>query len=251
MLRFITLCLCAAFCLAQSPAAKPPADVDEALRMRANQFFQLLIENKYRQAEAFVAEESKDAYYNGQKPKYLNYELKGIEYSDGFTRAKVSALCETVMVMGALGSAPIKVTIGSNWKLINGEWFWFVDPDAARRTPFGPMMPSSGPRTAALPSTIPADPGFAMGKVKADKTALDLKPGATGEVTFTNGAPGPMSISLQGRIPGVDVKLDRVNLTSGEKAILTVLAHAGAQSGTLSVQVDQTNEVIPIRVNVQ
>lgn len=90
-----------------------------------------------------------------------------------------------------------------------------------------------------------------MGKVKPDKQALELQAGDSGSVTFTNSAPGPMGISLSGKISGVDVKLDKVNLNPGDKAVLSVTTHPGAQSGTLSIQIEQTNEVIPIRINVR
>lgn len=250
MLRFGAFALCAGLCLAQ-PTGKPPAGVDEALRARIDQFFQLLVDAKFRQAEALVAEDSKDAYYNGQKPTYLSFTIKGIEYSDDFTRAQVATICETMIAIPGFAGQPIKVTVGSTWKLVNGEWFWYVDPDVVRRTPFGIMTAGPGRRPPGAPTTIPTDPGFAMGKVKTDKGTINLKAGASGEVTLTNTASGMMSISLVGRIPGVDPKLDRVNLNAGEKAVLRLQSHAGAQSGTLSIQVEQTNEVIPIQVNIE
>src|SRR5690242_243224 len=100
MLRFVSvLWLCAGLCLAQTSSGKPPAGVDEALRARINQFFQFMVDAKYRQAEALVAEDSKDLYYDGQKPRFLNYELKSIEYSDEFTRAKATLMCETLVAV--------------------------------------------------------------------------------------------------------------------------------------------------------
>ena len=250
MLRFGVFCLCASLCLAQS-AAKPPAGVDEALRGRINQFFQDLVESKFRQAEALVADDSKDIYYNSQKPTYLSFTIKSIEYSDDFTRAKADTVCETLIAVEGFAGKPIKMTVGSTWKLTNGEWFLYIDPESMRKTPFGIMTGGPGTRPPGAPATIPTDPGFALGKVKADKETITLKAGETGEVTFTNSAQGMMSISLVGRIAGVDPKLDRMNLNSGEKAVLSLQTHAGAHSGTLSIQVEQTNEVIPIQVNIE
>lgn len=249
MLRGVTcFFISVGLCLAQG---KPPAGVDEVLRARINQFFQFMVDAKYRQAESLVAEDSKDVYYNGQKPKYLSFELKDIEYSENFTRAKAATLCETIVNMVGFAGQPIKITAQSYWKLIDGQWFWYIDPAIAHRTPFGTMSPGSGPRPPGMPATIPTDPGFAMGKVKADKQALELEAGDSGAVTLTNSALGPMNITLSGRISGVDVKLDKVNLNAGDKAVLSVATHPGAESGTLSIQVEQTNEVIPIRINVR
>jgi hypothetical protein len=243
--------LCAGLGLAQGPSEKPPAEVDEALRARINQFFQFLVDAKYRQAEALVAEDSKDAYYNGQKPKFLTYELKDIEYSEQATRAKATLMCETVVAVPGFAGRPIKVSVGSTWKLVDGQWFWYVDPETARRTPFGTMTPGPGTRPPGMPAALPTDPGFAMGKIKVDKNVLNLHAGESAEVMLTNSAEGLMSISLTGRIPGVDVKMDRMNLQMGEKAVLSIKTREGAQSGTLSVQVEQTNEVIPIQINIQ
>jgi hypothetical protein len=60
-----------------------------------------------------------------------------------------------------------------------------------------------------------------------------------------------MNISLTGSIPGVEVKLDRTVLKAGEKAVLTVQAGDDAKSGVLSIQVMQTNQVIPIHVAIE
>lgn len=219
------------------------------MRARINQYFQLLVDNKYRQAEDLVAEDSKDLYYNSNKPKYVSFELKTIDYSDNFTRANASLSCETLVVVPGFAGRPIRLPVTSRWKLVNGEWFYYIDPDDVRRTPFGLVNPGSG-APGTLPA-IPANPAFAMGKVKADKTVVSLKPGQSAEVTLSNAAQGQMSISLTGRVQNVDVKLDRVNLNVGEKAVLNLQAHEGAHSGTLSIQVEQTNEVIPIRVNIE
>jgi hypothetical protein len=252
MLRFATICLCAGICVAQAPADKPPAGVDEALRARVTKLFQLFVDQKYREVEALVAEDSKDAYYNSSKPHYLNFELKNIEYSDNFTRAKATVTCEIVLAIVGFAGQSHKFPVGTTWRLVNGEWFWYIDPESTR-TPFGTKAPAPDPHggAAGFPAAIPTDPSFALGKVRADKTVVNLKPGGSAEITLTNSALGLMSISLMGRIPSVDVKLDRVNLNAREKAVLTVQANDGARSGTLSIQVDQTNEVIPIQVNIE
>jgi len=253
MLRFTTVLFwCTGLCLAQTSSSKPPAEVDEALRARINQFFQLMIDAKYRQAEALVAEDSKDAYYDGQKPKFLSYELKSIEYFDEFTRARAILLCQTLVAVPGFAGTPIKVSVGSDWKLVDGQWYWWVDPALARHTPFGPMNAGPGPRRPPdMPPVLPTDPSFVLHKVKADKTVLKLHAGEAGEVTFTNGAEGQMSISLMGQIPGVDVKVDRLKIDAGGKAVLSISTHPDAKSGTLSIEVEQTNEVIPIQVQIE
>src|SRR5712692_6584417 len=74
---------------------KPPADVDEALRSRIAKFYQAHVDKKFRQADEYVAEDTKDFYYEASKPAYLDFEIKSIAYSDNFTKANVVVHCKT------------------------------------------------------------------------------------------------------------------------------------------------------------
>ena len=83
--------------LGQQPAdlfTKAPPAIDEALRDRISKFFQCQVDGKPRQAEQYVAEESKDYYYEMQKPRYLSFEIRNISYSDEFTKAKAMIAVE-------------------------------------------------------------------------------------------------------------------------------------------------------------
>jgi hypothetical protein len=91
---------------------------------------------------------------------------------------------------------------------------------------------------------------FIFTQVKADKSVVSLKPGIEEQVTITNGAQGQVSLELTGKVPGVEVKLDRMNLAAGEKAILRLRASNDAKPGVLSLRVEQTNQVIPIQVKI-
>ena len=71
---------------------KAPPDVDNALRERVAKFFQAHIEGKFRQAEAVIAEDSKDFYYNMEKQRYLGFEIVRINYSENFTKAAALSL---------------------------------------------------------------------------------------------------------------------------------------------------------------
>src|ERR1039458_2187897 len=63
MHRFALFALFAATAFAQANdpfKAKPPADVDAALRARVLEFFDLHVKGEFRKAEALVAEDTKD-----------------------------------------------------------------------------------------------------------------------------------------------------------------------------------------------
>ena len=264
MFRYTALGLWAGLCLAQTapgnPAGPPPPGVDEGLRARITEFYQLQVDAKYRQAEALVAEDTKDFYYASGKPKYLSFEISQVFYSDNFTRAKVVTLCEEhIMVLG-FADKPVKAPIRSTWKLVDGQWYYYVDPDSLGQTPIGLKSPNAGIKGNGGPPGMPASMPTAEqiekmleqvnSLVKVDKDAVELKPGETATVTISNASSGLMSVTVQGSVAGVDAKPGHLELKAQSTAVLTLKAAPGAQSGSLNLQVEQTNQVIPIQVKI-
>src|SRR5262245_19656348 len=78
---------------------KPPAKVDKALRARISEFYDDHVKGDFRKAEPLVAEDTKNFFYSQNKPKYLSYDISRIEYSDNFTKAKATVLCEQYVMM--------------------------------------------------------------------------------------------------------------------------------------------------------
>src|SRR5260221_234676 len=97
------------FAQADDPFNRPPADVDQALRARIQEFYQFQVKGDFRRAEALVAEDTKDFYYSANKTKYLSTEISRIQYSDNFTRAKATILCEQYVMIPGFSDKPIKV----------------------------------------------------------------------------------------------------------------------------------------------
>ena len=256
MSRFL-LCLWAISSLAQTPADlfnKPPSDVDQALRARINEFYQLQAEGKFRQAESLVAEDTKDTYYNASKTKYISFEISRIEYSNEFTRAKATVLCEQIVPIPGFMDKPLKVPIPSYWKIVDGKWYWYVDPQLLRQTPFGvaKVPDPSAAQGATLPEIkIPTaeEMKYIFTQVKADKQQVELAAGGTQDVTITNGAPGPMTLVVYGTPPaGVEATLDRAELKAGEKAVMKIRAGKDAKPGVINVTVQQTSQIIAVKV---
>ena len=261
---FVPLLFAAALVCAQNNADlfnKPPAKVDKALRARIGEFYTDHVKGEFRKAEPLVAEDTKNFFYSQNKPQYLSYEISRIEYSDNFTKAKATVVCEQYVMMPGFADKPMKVPVPSTWKLVKGKWYWYVDQSALRRTPFGEMKagpPVAGGAAApspSLPTSIPDSPETAaalfMNKVRSDKSSVNLKAGQTEEVTFTNSAPGPMTLSIPVPLKGVETKFDPAEMKTGEKAVLVLKAGEGAKSGVLKVKVEQTGEMISIQVAVQ
>ena len=131
----------AAALLAQTPQKAPP-EVDAALRARISQFYQLEVDGKFSQALPLVADDTKDMFVGTSKPTYRSFEIQSVMYDDDFKKAEVVVLVTRLMpVEGFLGH-PIKTKVPSHWKLENGQWCWYVDPQKdLPASPFGPVRP--------------------------------------------------------------------------------------------------------------
>src|ERR1035438_2690217 len=140
MTRSTLLLLCAVACLAQTPKepAKPPADVDQALRARVREFIQDHVTGEFRKAEALVAEDTKDLFYNRNKPRYLQFvEIARIDYSANFTKATATVMVVSPEMIAGWGGGPPTIPIPTTWKIENGKWCYYLEPEAFLRTPFG------------------------------------------------------------------------------------------------------------------
>jgi hypothetical protein len=264
MLRIVTVALFATALYAQDgvkPVEKPPAKVDQALRARATQLYQDFVKGQFIDAESLVAPDSKDYFASIRKDRYVSFEIKRIDFSEKFKRALVGAVCERNVMMVGFAGHPLKTPVESLWKLERGKWYWFVDRDAPRMTPFGIMGAAMAAAGIGAPVTQPAQPAglpapaalptldVALHKVSADKESLALKAGESAGVTFSNSAQGEMGVSLYGDPPaGIEVTPARADMQQNGKATLTVKALAGAKSAVLKFQVFPTGEFIAIKV---
>jgi hypothetical protein len=211
------------------------------------------VKGQFRKAEELGAEDTKDFFYSGNKPRYISCEFTQIDYSANFTQAKVTMLCEQNVLMPGF-SGRMKVPSPSTWKLENGKWCWYVDQSALLNTPWGRMRPGASPESGAAPppslANIPTSADFVYKQIQLDKSVVRLKTGESAEVTITNSAPGPMSVSVPAALPGLEAKLDRGTLPAGGKATLTLRAAKGAKSGVLNVQVEPTMQLLPLQITI-
>jgi len=256
---------------------KAPPDVDEALRARVKKFYDSFVSGKFRQADAFVAEDSKDVFFAMEKRKYGGCELGSITYSDNFTKAVAVTSCQTYYVM--MGRRiDTKLPITSLWKLVDGEWFWYVIPLSERttmNTPFGPVpvppMTNDGPEVPATPP--PARPDIAVVSaqithgVMVDRNSIEINPTKTStqKVRVTNKMPGAVTITADtGGVAGLSVKPAKADIGAGEEVTFDLsfnakdpsilcrecLAHPqNRQAGTVTLRVAPTGQTFPIQIN--
>jgi len=255
MVRFSILALFAAALAAQDPSElfhKPPAEVDKTLRARVSEFFELHVKGDFRHAEALVAEDTKDYFYDNNKPRYLGFEISSIKYNDDFTRAQVTVMCEQIVRFPGFPNTPIKVPTPSTWKIEDGKWVWYVDQSQIATSPLGIKMTPGPPSkdSARMPGDIRTGDQL-LAAFKADKDSVTLQPDGSDQVEITNSSPGSMSVQVLGTIPGVEAKFDRTTVKTGDKAVLKLHAGPGAKSGTLQVRIDPLGKLIPIQVSVK
>ena len=197
MRRTVIFALFAAACFAQDPSDlfnRAPKNIDDALRARIDEFYQAHIKAEFRKAESLVAEDTKDYFYDHDKPQYLGYEINRIEYSDGYTRAKATISVEERIMFPGFDGKVMKIPTPSYWKIENGKWCWYIDKAKLNETPWGVMKagpPSADGGPASIIPQLPGDTTQLMNKISADKSAVPSIRKATSRPRLIT---GPVSV---------------------------------------------------------
>jgi hypothetical protein len=220
---------------AQQATLPPPKELDEALKARVSKFFQAHVDGKFRVADEVVAEDSKDYFFEAEKPRYRGFAIKDIKYSEDFLRAQVVVDCDTEMNVPRMGRMAVKVPRTSRWKFVDGDWFWFVDPNQVRDTPFGPMKPGPPAQGGGdLPIIPPANPSSVAGMsqgIRADKTQVVLlsdEP-SSDTITVSNSVSGWITLQVvPPDIPGLSVRVEKPDVApNGSSTIVFDYKPAG------------------------
>jgi len=196
----------------------------KALISRVQAYYQLMTEKKYRQAEAFVAEESKEAYYNGKKPDIRGFEILKVELLDGGKRATVTIKAKVTMLMMGAGAQTFEMPSPTNWILDNGQWYWFIPEEVRNATPFGKLKVQDNAGAPLDTKGKAPEVGVLLNQVTIDRSAVVLdidKPEQT--VTITNSLPGPVDLQIDAHvetIKGLAVKAEKLHLASGENTVV-------------------------------
>jgi hypothetical protein len=284
MRRALLLPFFAAFLVAQTTALppsspQPPAEVDRALRARVKAFYDLLVAHEYRKAEELIAPDSREIYYEREKPRYMKFEITSIQYSEEFTRADVVVEVK-LPVTGGLILVPMEMAIPGVWRLLDGAWYWYIpkinvvdmvrsmaggaSPDTQATgvppaLPANPGFPPSLPDTASLPLGLgrpESIPAMGVGEISApnftmDRDSVVLKPSTTEKVMIANDSSAPMTLFVLGKLPGIEAAFDHQKIKPGEKAVLSLRAGATAKSGTLLIGVTETKAMTGLLVTVK
>jgi len=243
-----------------SPAA---AKAEKALRDRVQQFYQLQVDKKYRQAEAIVADDTKDDYYNMRKPDIKEFSIGSIELTDNNTKAKVLVKAKVVVLMPGAGAEALEFPTPTTWKIDNGQWCWYISEEAKTQTPFGKMKTSAAPEISQLDKTGEAPGGIAhpdiraiQGQISIDTTTVELtRHNRDQTVTIKNGLPGPLDLRVDPhaeKIEGLKVTISKTHLEKGESATLQFHLYGEKQlTDVVEVVATPLNQIYDIQVTAK
>ncbi len=245
-MKWVPAVLLPVLLLAANPAA-PPRRVEEALRSRVNEFYTLLTQHKSRAAEALVAQDTRDYYYDSQKPDIASYEIGNIVWGPGFRTAEITIHARMNMMFPGVGPQVTAMKFPSTWKLENGKWCWYVDKARIADSPFGTFH--AGPGSAADFKPI-VTPGMLAAGVRAsqNQVMLYVNTGAPAKLTFTNSLPGPATLQAPD-VPGLKIEIPKPQMAAGQSTeVILRYDGAGSQQRTVTFTVLPTNQKIPIQV---
>ncbi len=228
MLRSLVFVLGAAALIAQETPNlfnSAPPDVEKALRERVAGFYQSYVDGKFRQAEQFVAEDTKDLFYNQEKAKIGGFEIVKINWDDSFKKASVVTTVQTTIQMRGQ-NIPAAAPMATRWKLENGKWCYYVDLVLGKETPVGRMTPGPGNRPGMKIDEMLKNPNLILNQVKANKDKFLLRSWekSADTIVITNGMQGSITIGFQTEsIPGLTYKLEKKELGPGETARIEMI----------------------------
>lgn len=242
-------------------AADAPPEVEQALRARVTEFNQLRIERKWRASEAFVAEDSKDFYYESKKPDLKAVKIEKIVFAPDFQSAIVTIHGKAEVSMPPVGIPLLSEgSYADHWKLEDGKWCWYLDKSTVMETPFGRSAPGVSGRT---PSDAPPDPTIAKslgtaaamaahGALQAtpQQIALDASHPKPEVITLKNILPGPVTLKAVTQSPGLRVSIAKPNLGPTESTEVTVTPVEGGSERpvALVISAQPMNQAISIPI---
>jgi len=234
-----------------SPAA---AEAEAALRARVEQFYQLQVYKKFRQAEDLVAEESKDEYYNRAKQDIKGFSIQQIEFSDNNTRARVTIKGKVVIRTPFFAGQAFDMPVLGSWKIENGQWVWYLDRELASQSPFGRINSPSGETKGPVGNQPPARMNIEtlMNLVTVDRTSVILNASNSVEtVMVSNDMPGAITLALTDpHLAGISVEVEKSDLKAGEKsAVRFRLTGEAKSSGVVRLTASPVNKVFEIQVS--
>lgn len=234
-------------------------EVEQELRARVNAFYQNFVNGSPRKAEVFVAEDTKDYYYDAQKKKYESFKIGKMTFSENYTKAVVVVIGKTEKMIAGQ-TIMMDEPQYTHWKIEGGKWCWYYHPEDFSVTPMGGSNPppaTGEARTAGVkPKNTSPEAMKAAGMAVLEQQPMGLDKGtitmsadqaSSATVVFTNGADGEIQIALDGPVVrGLKAKLDKMMVPGHGTAVLTFNYNPTDKSGPKDVW--EPKGMIPFRI---
>jgi len=106
-----------------SPAAVragEPSEPEQALRARVEEFYALLQVARWKDAEAYVTQETREEYHNQNKSPFLGFRVESIRLNPSGDKATVVTL---IRFLSGMSPQPVTVPRSTEWHRVGGEWY--------------------------------------------------------------------------------------------------------------------------------
>ncbi len=195
-------------------------EVDQALRKRVGEFYKLLEEGRFRQTDAYLAEDAKDVYYEQEKKRIRGHEIVRINWADGFKKAVVVTVLQTDVVMRG-NTMAVGAPIASRWRLEADQWVMYFETTGGKPSPFGSLKAGPNQTKGLTSEELIKDPSVIFNQISVDKDVARLKSyeKSTDSILVSNGMPGGISVLFVPSlvIPGFKYRVEKEELGAGEK----------------------------------
>lgn len=210
-------------------AQTPPPEQEQALRANVQKFYQSMQDGKFRGAYALVADDSQESFMEMAKPKYTEWKIDKIEWSEDFKKATVTLNVATELIVAGQ-RVPVNRPLESAWRLEDDEWLWFYVVPTTVRTPFGtvkvdPHAPNKQvdiKEKIATGATV-ADISKGLEILTPPPINLKKKEKSEIEIKVRNGLQGQVEIELQlPKLTGLSAAVRVMKLKANEEGTFKV-----------------------------
>lgn len=205
---------------------KAPNGLEEALRQRVANFYQSLVDKRFRDAEDMMLQESRAIFYEMQKTKYEGFRIEEIKYNDDYSEAEVLVALDYLFVSPRVGRMNQVLPAWGNWKYQDGQWWFYYKKVTSRDSPFGGKW-TPGPYPEAgeqFQTRKDMTVEQLTAAVKLSKREFQLSGDAAAEdsVTITNGLGSDVEVDLTvGTVGDTSITLDKRVIKPGQTATMT------------------------------
>jgi len=195
-------------------------EVDQALRKRVSEFYKLLEEGRFRQTDAYLAEDAKDVYYEQEKKRIRGHEIVRINWADGFKKAVVVTVLQTDVVMRG-NTMAVGAPIATRWRLEADKWVMYFETTGGKPSPFGSLKAGPNQTKGLTSEELIKNPSVIFNQITVEKDVARLKSyeKSADSILVSNGMPGGITVLFVPNlvIPGFKYRVEKQELGAGEK----------------------------------